>query len=339
MQTQKHAKRGKRQTQGKAAQVQAVEVTKRDETNLAPRQTQSVVRLQRTTTGLGLLSLGLGLFGSLAPGAASRILGAKDCDRTRRAIRAASFAQAVGGILVLTRRRATPWLWAGVAGDAIELALVANATSAGALPVSRALLTGAGFVGLAITAAGAALRTSKVAPDGLPRNIHLNADVTVQRSTREVYQAWRDLQSLPRFMSHVESVSPDGDKVRFRARLPVGMALEWEVELKEDVPGEKISWTSTEDSPIRNHGAVSFQPAPGNRGTQVHLVLDYEPPAGALGQAFMQLFGAVPREKMRADLRKFKQILETGSVMQSDASVHTGAHPARPSADQTGGEP
>lgn len=297
---------------------------------MALRATHDATRLRRYSDAIGLLGLGLGMFGLLAPGRVARLLGAKDCAGTRRMIALASLGQVTAGVGALTQRRLGPWLWTRVASDTLDLAMITHATHLGALPLRRAVLAGTGFAGVALLVARTSLQTAKLAPNVSARSFSLNVAITIQRTPHEVYHAWRDLQSFPRFMSHVESVQLEGGSVRFRARLPAGVPLEWEVKLTDDIAGSRISWESTPESALRNHGTVTFVPAPGNRGTEMRVSLHYEPPAGALGQAFMKLSGALPREQIRADLRRFKQILETGSVMHSDASVHAGPHPARP---------
>jgi uncharacterized membrane protein len=98
-----------------------------------------------------------------------------------------------------------------------------------------------------------------------------------------------------------------------------------------DRPDEAIGWRSVEGTRVPNRGVVRFEPAPGDRGTQVRVELKYEPPGGALGSAFAKLFGEEPSQQIAGDLRRLKQVLETGEVLHSDASVHRGLHPARPS--------
>jgi uncharacterized membrane protein len=200
-----------------------------------------------------------------------------------------------------------------------------------ALRKRGALFAGAGFAGLAAVSSFAAKRATKVPAEAGAHTIHLNASITILRTPQEVYAAWRDLQHLPRFMSHLETVSEQGNTVHLRARLPAGLHLEWDASISQDVPNEKIAWASLPGAQLSNRGVVSFSPAPGDRGTQVHLFLNYEPIGGAIGHAFMKLFEGLTLEKLRADLRRFKQILELGYLMHSDASIHKGPHPARPS--------
>jgi uncharacterized membrane protein len=110
------------------------------------------------------------------------------------------------------------------------------------------------------------------------------------------------------------------------------LSVQWEAEIVLDRPNEAIGWRSVEGSTsIPNRGVVRFSPAPGERGTLIYVELKYEPPAGTLGAAFAKLFGEEPGQQIASDLRRLKQVLETGEVVHSDASIHRAPHPARPS--------
>ena len=85
------------------------------------------------------------------------------------------------------------------------------------------------------------------------------------------------------------------------------------------------------NSPVVNDGSVTFLKAPGDRGTEIHVQIRYEPPLGVAGLTLATLFRGVPEVKLENDLRRLKQILETGEVVHSAASIHQGPHPARPS--------
>jgi uncharacterized membrane protein len=107
--------------------------------------------------------------------------------------------------------------------------------------------------------------------------------------------------------------------------------VEWEAEIIEDRPNERISWRSVQPADVPNIGTVQFRSAPGGRGTEIHVELRYDPPGGKLGAAVAKLFGKEPAQQVKGDLRRLKQVLETGEVVHSDASVHRGLHPAQPS--------
>jgi uncharacterized membrane protein len=86
-----------------------------------------------------------------------------------------------------------------------------------------------------------------------------------------------------------------------------------------------------DDADVPNTGSVHFAAAPGGRGTEIRVELRYDPPGGKLGTLIAKLFGEEPGQQVDGDLRRLKQVLETGDVMRSDASIHRGMHPAQPS--------
>jgi len=139
--------------------------------------------------------------------------------------------------------------------------------------------------------------------------------VTVNRPAREVYEFWRDLENLPRFMTHLVDVDTTTDgRSHWVARGPLGLTVEWEAEILVDIPGEVIGWKSIDSSGVDTAGSVRFRELPHGRGTEVRINLKYDPPAGKLGSAAARLFGESPEEQIRADMRRFKQILETGEI-------------------------
>lgn len=164
----------------------------------------------------------------------------------------------------------------------------------------------------------------------LVQPIHVVKTITIGRPPSEVYAFWRNLENLPRFMAHLESVTVQNGTSTWRAKGPAGTTVEWQAEVVMDRPDEAIGWRSVEGARVPNRGVVRFQPAPGDRGTQLRVELKYEPPGGALGATIAKLFGEEPAQQIAGDLRRLKQVLETGEVLHSDASIHRGLHPARP---------
>lgn len=165
--------------------------------------------------------------------------------------------------------------------------------------------------------------------------LHVSKSVTINRPREEVYGLWRDLKNLPLFMHHVRSVTPLGDgRSHWVARAPAGQEVEWDAEIIEEQPGRRIAWRSLAESDVRHQGDVRFRKAPGDRGTEVRVHLDYDPPAGRAGAAVAKLFGEEPEQQIRDDLRRLKQVLETGEVLLSDGSLEgagQGASKQRPS--------
>jgi hypothetical protein len=126
-------------------------------------------------------------------------------------------------------------------------------------------------------------------------------------------------------------VQTTGDgRSHWKAKAPAGTTVEWDAETVADRPNELIAWRSLPGSAVDNSGVVRFVPAPGQRGTEVHVELSYTPPAGALGATAAMLFGTEPGQEISEDLRVFKQVIETGEVVRSDASIHRRPHSAQP---------
>jgi len=145
--------------------------------------------------------------------------------------------------------------------------------------------------------------------------------ITVNTSPERAYGHWRDLENLPAFMAHLESVRVDDDgRSHWVASAPASRTVEWDAEIVEDAPGRRIAWRSVEGADVGNAGSIRFVPAPGGRGTEVTVELDYDPPGGAVGAVVAKLFGEEPNQQLRDDLRRFEQVLETGEVVVSDGS-------------------
>lgn len=147
------------------------------------------------------------------------------------------------------------------------------------------------------------------------------AAVTVNRPPDEVYAFFADLENLPTFMDHVESVRMTGEgRSHWVARAPAGRTVEWDAEVIEDEPADVIAWRSVEGADVASSGAVWFARAPGDQGSEVRCQLDYDPPGGVVGTLVAKLFGEEPSQQLKDDLRRMKQVLETGEVVVSDGS-------------------
>src|SRR3954447_16474280 len=135
---------------------------------------------------------------------------------------------------------------------------------------------------------------------------------TINGSPEALYEAWRDVSRLPEFMDHLEAVTSTGDRrSHWVAKGPAGMTVEWDAEITEEEPGRRIAWRSVEGADVDNSGVVEFRPAPGDRGTEIHVTLEYSPPGGALGSVVAKLFGEEPAQQVSDGLRRFKQLMET----------------------------
>jgi uncharacterized membrane protein len=135
--------------------------------------------------------------------------------------------------------------------------------------------------------------------------------VTINRPISELYRFWRNLENLPRFMSHLESVERITDTLsRWRAKGPAGTTVEWNAEIINEVPDQVIGWKSIENSDVVSAGSVNFDDV-GQGRTRVRVRLQYSPPGGKLGDAVARLMGSDAATEIRHDLDRFKQLVES----------------------------
>jgi uncharacterized membrane protein len=278
---------------------------------------------ERLVRFLSTFSLGLGTAQMAAPGLVNRLAGIRD-DATARLWQRLVGARELAAFVLIEAEGPRPAraLWMRAAGDAKDLGLLVGALRD--KRASRGRLAGA-IANLAAIAAldvYAALRANRAPVQTTEdETMHVKAGITVRKPREEVYRFWRDFENLPSFMYHVESIDGNGNgRTHWKVKAPAGRTVEWDAELVEDRLGEKLVWRSVEGSGLRNSGAVRFLDAPRNQGTEVHVEFDYDAPGGKLGEALAKLFGEEPTQQAKDDLRRFKQVLETGFVVRSEAS-------------------
>ena len=142
--------------------------------------------------------------------------------------------------------------------------------------------------------------------------------VTINRPKAELYSFWRDFTNLPRFMENVVSVVPVAEgRTHWMVKAPAGKTGEWSSVITADRPDEAIAWTSEEGADVPNSGRIDFRDAPGGRGTWVSATILYDPPSGIIGKVVAKMFQREPAIQARRDLRRFKQLMETGEIASS----------------------
>jgi uncharacterized membrane protein len=158
---------------------------------------------------------------------------------------------------------------------------------------------------------------------GVPYELGIRVDqeVRIQRPVADVYRFWRNLDNLPRFMHHIESINEkDGKTSHWVARGPAGFKVEWDAEIVNEIENQVIGWRSLPGSSVDNGGSVRFEPV-GDNETIVRISLQYNPPAGSLGAMVARAFGEDPKTTIREDLTRFKQLMETGTITTKSAST------------------
>ncbi|WP_374385722.1 SRPBCC family protein [Brevundimonas sp.] len=144
--------------------------------------------------------------------------------------------------------------------------------------------------------------------------------VLINRPRDALYAYWRDLTNLPTFSETVKSVEVlEPGRSRWIVAGPGDKDVELTSEITEDVPGERIAWTSSEGSDLDHEGWISFKDNAFGRGTEVRLFISYDPPAGIVGKVVAKVMQREPRIQARRELRRFKQLMETGEISTSEA--------------------
>ena len=208
---------------------------------------------------------------------------------------AAGTALAIYG---LSRLKSTGWLYAGIGGLLLRRGVTAHCDL---------------YEAVGINTAGTA-KDTRAALRG-PRGVNVLESVTINQPIATLYRFWRNLENLPQFMRHLESVEKITDTIsHWRAKGPAGVVVAWDAEIYNEIPNKLIAWRSLEGADVVSAGSVNFDEAGPGRGTRVTVHLQYSPPGGKLGAAVARLFGRDAETEIREDLRRFKQLIEAGEV-------------------------
>jgi uncharacterized membrane protein len=234
---------------------------------------------------LGWFSVGLGTAQLAAPKAMCKLVGASGEGASKQVMRLMGARELTQGLGILTRPRPTTWLWARVAGDALDLSLLGLTAVRG-----NARRAAFGIVNVVAVTVPDVYEAKHLSEQQGPaqRAMRVRKAVTINRGREEVEQAWAQAQ-----------------------------------ELREKV--------------LDGGGSVSFADAPGGRGTELAVDLTQDPPAGDLGGAVLKLTGKDLATELADDLRRFKQLVETGEIARSDGTPdghllaeHLEQRPAQP---------
>lgn len=139
--------------------------------------------------------------------------------------------------------------------------------------------------------------------------------ITIGKTQAEVFQFWRDLTNLPKFMKDLKSVEILSEKrSKWKVEVASGLSVEWTAEITKERPNEMIAWKSIDGSEVDTWGSVWFWPAPEGRGTVVSLSLDYKIPGGKLAELAAKLLKEDPETLIQTNLHRLKALLETGEI-------------------------
>lgn len=171
------------------------------------------------------------------------------------------------------------------------------------------------------------------------RDVHVEKSIVIDKSPEDLFSFWRQFENLPRFMKHLETVTCSGiNRSHWVAKGPAGKNVEWDAEIYNEKPNELIAWRSLEGSDIVNAGSVRFTRL-GVRGTEVTVVLNYNLPGGKISALVAKLFGSEPGQMIADDLRRLKQILETGEAATTEGQPSGRDAEAKPNVAETSKTP
>lgn len=270
------------------------------------------------TQGLGWFSVALGTAELLFPRGVTNASGvARPHSGLTRLFGARELASGIG-ILTSRGQAQAPWIKARVAGDALDLAALGLALLA---PRNRrsltllSILAVAGVTALDVLASQELQRQRTSRADRFTFGVPIETTLLVNQTPQACYDFWRKLENLPTFMHHLESVKvADDGTSHWVSKAPLGTHVEWDAEITDDRPGALLSWKSLPGSQIHNSGTVRFEEYVGGRGTLLVVNLVYDAPGGPMGAALARVLGEEPKVQIRDDLRRFKQLIETGEI-------------------------
>jgi uncharacterized membrane protein len=261
---------------------------------------------------LGWVALGLGATQLVAPKSFARFIGVSEDHST--VIRLCGVREVATGLGMLSEKAAPSAAAARVAGDALDLALLSAAMQSDSSDRNRVAATIATVLGVtAMDVTAASTTTVPWLQTSIPNSF--SAQVAINASPERLYGLWRDVQNLPRFMERLESVTRLDDRhSRWVIRTAQGAKVEWDSEITEDVPNERIAWHAAGGLPYSHQGQVIFQPLGKDRGTTVLVRWELDSKLASVGAALAMLLGDNPKVRVTQELRAFKQWVETGEM-------------------------
>jgi uncharacterized membrane protein len=149
-----------------------------------------------------------------------------------------------------------------------------------------------------------------------PEAVNISEKITVNAPREKVYEFWRDLSNLPKFMTHLKSVEEHGAESHWVANTPGNLiALSWNAEITREDAGTYIGWQSVDGSMVDNAGKVQFIDTLNGTGTELHVEINYFPPAGSVGRGLASIFNGMFEKMIRQDIANFKDYAEKADFL------------------------
>jgi uncharacterized membrane protein len=286
-------------------------------------------------TMLGWFSIGLGALEVLAPRSVLSCVGVRPSNAGARVVQAMGLREIANGAGIVQNPVSKEWVGSRIVGDVLDFALLGVAFAKSERRERTLLATvavaGVALLDLLATERLAESRRTPARARADDAGSPVVRSITIGRPRTEVYTMWRQFTNFRRFMENIHSIEDLGNgRSKWVAAGPAGMRVEWESEIVADRPDEMIQWRSVEGSLVYHAGTVRFKDAPRGEGTVVTVEMRYAPPGGTIAAAMLKLLRKEPGQQIGDDLRRLKQVMETGEVLLSDASSVAGPHAAQP---------
>jgi uncharacterized membrane protein len=268
---------------------------------------------RQLSRALGWFSVGLGLVEIFAPKSLGRVIGVGE--NHAALTRMCGVRETASGISLLSERAPAPSAMSRVAGDAMDLALLGAAVRSPDARPGRLLVAATTVLGVTAVDLYASGREARAALAQAEEMISAKVSLAINSPPEKLYRFWHDVENLPRFIQHLQSVTRTGERTsHWVVNAPGGVSIEWDSERVDDQLNSLIAWRTLPGSQVRHHGSVRFEPADDGKGAIVHVDIEYGVPGGKLGATVAKIFGKEPRLQIARDLRALKQLLETGEV-------------------------
>lgn len=149
--------------------------------------------------------------------------------------------------------------------------------------------------------------------------IWVRTSALIQADKGELYALWRDLEFIPQWQEQIESVTETGPNTSHWVMKSGDSTIEWDSEILADEPEQRIAWRSI-GGDSHNAGEVIFENAPGDRGTLVTVLQEFE--MGKLASTWESIVGRNPKQAVIENLRHFKAFAETGEIPRIEPQPH-----------------
>ncbi|MDP5199061.1 SRPBCC family protein [Flavobacterium sp. DG2-3] len=145
-------------------------------------------------------------------------------------------------------------------------------------------------------------------------NVNIRVTSVIDKPVGEVYDFWRNLENLPKFMNHLDSVRTISSTIsEWTAKGPAGIGkVSWNAEIVRDEKNQLLSWNSIEESSIKNAGKVVFKSK--GRATEIDVTISYHAPLGIAGESAAKLLNPYFEKMVKDDISNLKVYLETGQA-------------------------